>query len=188
MATPHVTGAAALIASEFPGLHPADLRPAILMAAPAYRVADRPGCHGRTPEHSGQHRAGRPCSCHHDQRYLLSLADAGATVTFTFPKRLRVFPASDISVSPGHGAISGLTTANNIVWTATFTPANVETGARGFLSATVLLDDRHFGREGESAPFAIDRIAPGITVNSIAATKDGTGANVDGTLSAALAW
>lgn len=60
---------------------------------------------------------------------LLSLADASATVTFTFSEAVAGFSLADISLSPGHGSIADLTTPNNIVWTATFTPANVETQA-----------------------------------------------------------
>ena len=119
---------------------------------------------------------------------LLSLADASAAVTFTFSEAVTGFDAADISVTSGHGAISGLTTANNIVWTATFTPSNVETQA-----AKVSVGNQYtsnvggkLGTAGESALFAIDRIAPTVTVATIAATKDGTGANIDGTISAAL--
>ena len=188
MATPHVTGAAALIASEFPGLHPADLRSAILGGVTTYSTLSGVVATGGTLNIPGSLSLVGPAPIVTINDALLTLADAAATVTFTFPEAVTGFTLADISVSTGHGSVSGLSTTNNTVWTATFTPGNVETqGAQIFVGNRFTSATGDFGRSGESAPFAIDRIAPSVTVSTIAATKDGAGANIDGTLSLALA-
>jgi subtilisin family serine protease len=187
MATPHVTGAAALLATEYPGLHPADLRSAILNGRTAYATLSGQVVTGGRLNIPGSMALIGPAPTITLSDTQLNLTDGPATVTFTFSEAVSGFSAADISVTPGHGAISALATTNNIVWTATFTPSGVET-----LAAQILVGSRFtsatgdFGREGSSAPFAIDRIAPATTVATIVAARDGAGADVDGTLSAPL--
>jgi subtilisin family serine protease len=187
MATPHVTGTAALISSEYPGLHPADLKSAILNGRIAYSTLSGLVVSGGRLNVPGAINLVGPAPAITINDPLLTLADAPATVTFTFPVAVVGFDTSDIAVSTGHGAISGLTTANNVVWTATFTPTNVETqGARISVGNRFTSFTGAFGRSGQSEAFAIDRVAPTATVTSIAAARDGTGADIDGGLSAPL--
>jgi len=188
MATPHVTGAAALIASEFPGLHPADLKSAILNGRTAYSALTGLVATGGRLSIPGSLALVGPSPTIAISDTLLNLTDTSATVTITFPEAVTGFSIADLSVSSGHGSLSGLTTANNITWTATFTPTNVENQSAQIFAGNqfTTVSGGKFGREGASALFAIDRIAPSATVATIAATRDGTGANVDGTLSAAL--
>jgi subtilisin family serine protease len=188
MATPHVTGAAALIASEYPGLHPKDLRTAILNGRTAYATLTGIVATGGRLNIPGSIALVGPSPFITISDNQLNLSDTTATITFNFSEAVAGFSLADISLSPGHGSIADLTTPNNIVWTATFTPANVETQA-----ARVMVGDQfassasgNMGSAGQSALFAIDRIAPNVTVSAISATKIPTGAQVAGTLNALL--
>jgi len=187
MATPHVTGAAALIASEFPGLHPADLKAAILNGGVATASLAGITVTGDRLNIPGAIDLIGPSPVITSVNPVLNLEDTSEIFTITFSEAVSGFTLSDVSVTSGHGTLSDLTTTDNIVWTVRLTLPVVETNAARILVGnryTTALGD--FGREGQSAAFTIDRIAPTVTVPTITATRDAAGANVDGTLSATL--
>ena len=83
------------------------------------------------------------------------------TVTFTFSEAVQNFDSSDVSVESG--AISGLTTIDNITWTATFTPTTPLEDTSNVISiAAASYDDLNSnpGNPGISANYVVDTIEP----------------------------
>jgi subtilisin family serine protease len=131
MATPHVSGALALLASIYPTATAAQLL-ALLFAAVEYT----PSLDGKTL-YDGRLDLGdvalplgvvTPPADTTPPTLTITMSDTAltvgetATVTFTFSEAIKDFISSDILFDAAAGSISGLTTADNITWTATYTP------------------------------------------------------------------
>ncbi|MBI1311547.1 hypothetical protein GC176_09595, partial [bacterium] len=96
------------------------------------------------------------------------IAGETATVTFTFSEAGVDFAAEDVTVE--NGVLSGLAaTGDPLVFTATFTPdAGVEDATNVIRVGTTYTDAAgNAGAAGVSANYAIDTLAPTVTVNVV---------------------
>ena len=87
-----------------------------------------------------------------------------STVTFTFSEAVSNFTAADITAE--NGAISGLTTSDNITWTATFTPTAGITDTSNVISVGTGYTDTagNTGTSGSSTNYTVDTEAPTVKV------------------------
>ncbi|MBV1917885.1 MAG: S8 family serine peptidase [Sphingomonadaceae bacterium] len=187
MAAPHVAGAVALAFAENPGIHPADVRSAVLgSATPTASLSGITVTGGRLNIAGLADLTGPSVAITIDDTEL-SLADSSATVTFTFSEPVQDFTLTDINVTSTHGSVAGLSSADNTIFTAVFTPANVETEAAQISIGTDYSDSLgNAGQAGASDAFTIDRIAPTAVVSGVVADEGETGVDVEGGLSEAL--
>ncbi|MEZ5742145.1 MAG: S8 family serine peptidase [Sphingomonadaceae bacterium] len=189
MATPHVTGAIALASSENPGTHPADIRAALLArTTPTTSLAGVTVTGGRL-DVSALVDLGKPGVTITLADTELTAGDTSTTITFAFSEAVTGFEVSDITITGNHGDISGLSSADNQTFTATFLPSNVETTAAQVSVGEGSYSDLagNAGVGGASAAFSIDRLAPGTLVLSVAADEGASGVDVTGTLDSELA-
>ncbi|MEL0488905.1 Ig-like domain-containing protein, partial [Neisseria gonorrhoeae] len=87
-----------------------------------------------------------------------------ATVSIVFSEAVSGFALADLTAE--NGTLSGLTTSDNITWTATFTPtANIEDPSNSVSLASSYTDTAgNSGTAATSANYTIDPTAPTATL------------------------
>jgi len=184
MATPHVAGAAALIASAFPSMSNADIAQALLQyAAPTSSLATRVSTGGRLDISAVLDGLGYT-STPPFSVVSVNLSDASlkigetALVTITFSGAVSGLDLGDFSYDTGNGALTGLAVnpSNSSQWTALFTPG---TGVTDATNTIALLAGGYTGPQGQTGPaassanFTIDTLAPQVTAFALpSATLD----------------
>ncbi|MDD2383806.1 MAG: Ig-like domain-containing protein [Sulfurospirillaceae bacterium] len=111
-----------------------------------------------------------------------------STVTITFSEAVAAFALADLTAP--NGLLSNLQTTDNITFTATFTPtASIEATTNIISLATTYTDIAgNVGTIATSANYAIDTLAPSITINAISNgyvndTEDESAVSIAGTTS-----
>lgn len=99
-----------------------------------------------------------------------------ATVTITFSEAVTNFDLNDLSAD--NGTLTGLTTEDNITWTATFTPTTplIDTTNNISLSATYTDEAGNIGTAATSDNYEIDTA----TINVVFDLINGTSTNIQG--------
>ncbi|POC44788.1 Ig-like domain-containing protein, partial [Vibrio vulnificus] len=93
------------------------------------------------------------------------IAGESATITFTFSEAVDGFDASDIETTGG--TLSGLTTTDNITWTATFTPdANYDGQASISVADDKYTDVDGNNGTGASLNLGVDTDAPELSIST----------------------
>jgi hypothetical protein len=120
----------------------------------------------------------------------LNDATPSSSVTFVFSEAVANFTAADIAFT--HGTVTGLTTSDNISWTATYTaddgydgPGEVSVTAGGYTDVVGNLGD------GGSDTVDIDRFeaAPAVAdIKFVPGADDQNGGTVDGTVGQFMAY
>lgn len=186
MATPHVTGALALIASAFPDLSAAALRAAVLdNTTQTQSLGGRVATGGRLDLGKVFDALGLPASAQ-PKVTAITLSDTAlalgesATVTIRFSEEVAGFTLADLVFDSATGALANLVqdSGDATRWTAQFMPAAgvvdatntiaIAAGSYTGLTGTV-------GAAGTSANYTIDTLAPAITSIALSRTAIGTG-------------
>ncbi|MCC6827536.1 MAG: S8 family serine peptidase [Novosphingobium sp.] len=186
MATPHVTGALALMASAFPDLSAASLRSALLgNTAFTQALSGRVATSGRLDLGKVFDALGLPVGAQ-PKVTAITLSDTAlaigesATVTIRFSEAVSGFTLSDLVFDAATGALANLVqdSGDAKLWTAQFTPAAGVTDATN----TVAIAAGSYtslggaaGAAGASANFTIDTLAPAITSIALSRTAIGIG-------------
>ncbi|MCB2079662.1 MAG: S8 family serine peptidase, partial [Novosphingobium sp.] len=188
MATPHVTGAIALIASENPGAMPWDIRDAILERAVPLPSLDGITTTGARLNVANVIDLSAPSVTVTLDAAILTIANPTTTVTFAFSEEVQNFGYDDITITNGAGDLTGLTSSDNITFTATFQAATLNGTTATIIVGTGYQDlDSEIGLGGTSDPFAVDLVAPTATITAIDASTGTSGVDISGTVSAAPA-
>ena len=188
MATPHVAGAVALISAENPGLHPADLREAMLSRATPTASLDGLTVTGGRLDISQLVDMTRPTGTMALADADLTLASGATVLTLVFSEVVPQLAIADLLVSQGHGALSNLQSVDGLTWTATFTPADVETEQGYIVMAGGSFADTagNTGSDTIAVEFSIDRLAPTAKVAQISADTVAGGVEIAVTLDSPL--
>ena len=97
------------------------------------------------------------------------------TVTFTFSEAVAGFTNADVSVA--NGTLSNVTTSNNVVWTATYTPTIGVTAASNVISVTSNSYTDVAGNNGAAGQVSFNLDT---SLNGATRTSDGAGVGLTG--------